>query len=108
MTQVNIDVVNGVTVVSVSGHAGYSNDGKDIVCSAISTITQSLLQTLKYYQQQGKCRILSENIAEDAGAVLFSFKSSATSETDALMSMAQMGYLMLEKSYPKNISVNIN
>lgn len=36
MTTVNINTVNGITVVSVAGHAEYSKDHKDIVCAAIS------------------------------------------------------------------------
>lgn len=108
MTNVNIDVINGVTVVSVSGHAGYSNDGNDIVCAAISAITQSLLCALKYYEQEGKCKLTSEQIAKEAGAALFSFKSLDENITNSIMKMAEIGYLMIENSYPKNISVNIN
>ena len=108
MTCVNIENINGVTVISVSGHANYSNDGNDIVCAAISTITQSLLQTLKYYEEQDKCKVLSERIQEGLGCVLFSFKSLAECETEALLTMAVMGYSMLQNAYPKNISLNIN
>lgn len=106
MTSVDIETINGVTVVSIAGHAGYSNNGNDIVCAAISTVTQSLLQTLKYYEKQDKCKILSEQIKEGAGCCLFSFKSYSKAETDALINMALMGYTMLENAYPKNICVN--
>lgn len=107
MTSVDVQTINGVTVVSVAGHANYSNDHNDIVCAAISTITQSLLQTIKYYEELGKCKVISEQVKEDIGAVLFSFKSMDESVTDALMNMAKIGYLMLEKAYPKNICVNV-
>ncbi len=108
MTCVNVDKINGITVISVSGHANYSNDGNDIVCAAISTITQSLLQTLKYYEEQGKCKVLSEQIQESLGCCMFSFMSLSEIETDAILTMAMMGYSMLQNSYPKNISININ
>ena len=107
MTSVNIETVNGITIVSVAGHANYSQDHNDIVCASISTITQSLLQTLKYYEEKGKCKLVSEQIKEDIGTVLFSFMSRENTITDALLDMALMGYMMLEKAYPKNISVNI-
>lgn len=106
MTSVNIELINGITVVSVAGHAEYSKDHNDIVCAAISAITQSLMQAVKYYEELGKCKVLSEQVKEDIGAVLFSFKSKDKSVTDALLNMAKLGYLMLEKSYPKNICVN--
>lgn len=108
MTNVDIDVINGVTVVSVSGHAEYSNNGNDIVCAAISTITQSLLNTLKYYEQQDKCKLIDEQIFEEAGVALFSFKTMDKKITNSIMKMAEVGYLMIKNSYPKNISVNIN
>lgn len=106
MTAVNISDINGIKVISVSGHAGYSNNGDDIVCAAISTITQSLLQTLKYYEKIEKCKILSEQIKEDIGSCLFSFTSYSKPETDALLNMAVTGYVMLENTYPKNICVD--
>ena len=106
MTSVNIQTINGTTIVSVAGHAGY-NPGNDIVCASISTITLSLLQTLKYYEEQGMCKITSEKTKEDLGTALFSFKSRNKEVTDALLNMAEIGYMMLEKTYPKNISVNI-
>ncbi len=108
MTNVNIDNINGITVVSVSGHAGYSSQGDDIVCAALSTITQSLLETLKAYEKQGKCRLLSEELNEQLGCCLFSFKSSSKIETDALMNMAMTGFSMLENAYPKNIFLSVN
>lgn len=33
--------------VSVDGHAGYSEMGKDIVCAAVSALTQSLIHSLE-------------------------------------------------------------
>lgn len=108
MTTVNIDKTNNITVVAVAGHAEYSYDHNDIVCAAISAITQSLLQTMKYYEQQSKCKIISEQVKEDIGSVLFSFTSRDSAVTDALINMAAMGYMMLQNSYPKNICVNIS
>ena len=35
---------NGITV---SGHAGYAEKGKDIVCSAVSILEQTLLRSLE-------------------------------------------------------------
>ena len=33
--------------ISVVGHAGYAEPGKDIVCSGISTLTQTLIQAVE-------------------------------------------------------------
>lgn len=108
MTRVDADDINGVTVISVAGHAGYSNDGDDIVCAALSAITQSLLQTLKCYESIKKCKILSEQIKENVGCCLFSFISYSENETDALVNMAIIGYKMLQNTYPENVLVRDN
>lgn len=106
MTSVNIQTINGTTIISVAGHAGY-NPGNDIVCASISTITLSLLQTLKYYEEQGICKVLSNETKEDIGTALISYMSCDKEVTDAFLNMAEIGYMMLENAYPKNISVNI-
>lgn len=106
MTSVNIQTINGTTIVSVAGHAGY-NPGNDIVCASISAITLSLLQTLKYYEEQGICKVLKDETKENMGTALISYMSRDKEVTDALLNMAEIGYMMLENAYPKNISVNI-
>lgn len=106
MTSINITKVNDTVVVSLAGHAEYSKNGNDIVCAALSAITQSFLQTLKYYESKGKCIVKSEQIKEDIGTALFSFTSMSEKETDALLSMALIGYTMLKNTYPKNIFLN--
>ena len=106
MTSVDIQTINGVTIVSVAGHAGY-NPGNDIVCASISAITLSLLQTLKYYEKQGICRVLNDETKEDIGTALISYMSRNKEVTNAVLNMAEIGYMMLENTYPKNICVNI-
>lgn len=105
MTSVSIDEINGITVVSVSGHAGYSTEN-DIVCAALSAITESLLQSLLLYQESGKCKIISAEIKEDIGCCLFSFRSFSESETNAMMFMALNGYKMLHEAYPDCVTVS--
>lgn len=107
MTLVNIDKVNDVIVVSASGHAGYSSEN-DIVCAAISTVTQCFLQTIEYYESQYDCSILSKKINESAGCCLFSFKCYNTKVIDTVVKMAIIGYKMIQASYGDYISVNVN
>ena len=72
MTNVNIEKEKDIIVVAVLGHADYDTSGKDIVCAALSAITQSLLQALRYYEANGKCKLLT--VKESAGAMFFSFR----------------------------------
>ena len=42
MTNIQIKTKNNnIVAFTVSGHTGYDNYGKDILCSAVSSITQS-------------------------------------------------------------------
>ncbi len=43
MTEVSVRK-DGITV---SGHAGYAEAGKDIVCAGVTTLTQTLISSLK-------------------------------------------------------------
>lgn len=107
MTSINIDKVKDIIVVSVSGHAGYSAEN-DIVCASLSTITQSLLATLKAYADDKKVIIRNEQIKEDIGCCLFSFTPVSYPEIEAMLDMAIMGYMMLEQAYPKNVSLTVD
>lgn len=108
MTSVDIGRVNNAVIISVAGHAGYSDNGNDVVCAAISAITQSLLQALKIFENENKCIVTKAEIREDVGAAFFSFISMSETETDAILTMAIAGYKMLENTYPKNILINLD
>ena len=102
MTNVNIERKKDIIVVSVLGHADYDNSGKDIVCAALSAITQSLLQTLRYYEANGKCKLLA--VKENDGAMFFSFAIKDKKCIEPLLNMAVIGYKTLELSYPENVN----
>lgn len=102
MTNVNIEKEKEIIVVSVLGHADYDISGKDIVCAALSAITQSLLQALRYYEANGKCKLLT--VKESAGAMFFSFRIKDKKCIEPLLNMAVIGYKTLELSYPENVN----
>jgi uncharacterized protein YsxB (DUF464 family) len=45
-----------ITGYKVSGHAGYSEEGSDIVCSAVSALTQAPLLGETFETQSVLCR----------------------------------------------------
>lgn len=104
MTNVSIEREKDIIVVSVLGHADYDTSGKDIVCAALSAITQSLLQTLRYYEANGKCKLLVAK--ENDGAVFFSFGIMDENCIEPLLNMAVIGYQTLALSYPENVNTN--
>ena len=48
---INITFNNAKRTLTVEGHANYAESGKDIVCSAISVLTDTLIKTLKSHEQ---------------------------------------------------------
>lgn len=102
MTNVNIEREKDIIIVSVLGHADYGTSGKDIVCAALSAITQSLLQTLRYYEANEKCKLLV--VKENDGAVFFSFGIKDENCIEPLLNMAAIGYQTLALSYPENVN----
>lgn len=80
----------------VKGHANYAEHGKDIVCSAISAITQTAILGLDYYNgvtQKSKDGFLSVEIYKDDHT------------TDAIMKTMLLGLEEIEKQYPKYLQI---
>lgn len=67
--------------ISVSGHSGYSKDGKDIVCSAVSMLTQSLIESIEaltddkilYEISLGRVDIYYKNLSDRSKLLIDSF-----------------------------------
>lgn len=68
MIEIKIGKTNGcITFIEVSGHSGYSQEGSDIVCAAVSSVLWSTINgleallglPLKYHEKEGfaHCRI---------------------------------------------------
>lgn len=67
--------------ISVSGHAGYAEIGKDIVCAGVTALTQNLIKSLenltrdeiKYDISPGRADIYYENLSEEGKLLVDSF-----------------------------------
>lgn len=67
--------------ISVKGHAGYAPQGYDIVCSAVSALTQNLIQSIeeltadeiKYSMSPGTVDIQFGNLSERSKLLIDSF-----------------------------------
>ena len=69
------------TGITVDGHAEYAETGKDIVCAAVSALTQTLIAGIKsltedrisYEIKPGKVNIVVENLSKQAQLLVDSF-----------------------------------
>lgn len=67
--------------ISVQGHAGYAKPGKDIVCAGVSTLVQTLIQSveeltadkIQYSMQPGTVDIKFRDLSEQAQLLIDSF-----------------------------------
>ena len=67
--------------ITVSGHAGYAETGKDIVCAGVTALTQSLISSIKgltedkieYEISPGRADIHYGNLSEAGKLLVDSF-----------------------------------
>lgn len=67
--------------IEISGHAGYAELGKDIVCAAVTALTQTLIQSIEeftddeieYSISPGRVDINHGNLSEKSKTLVDSF-----------------------------------
>lgn len=82
--------------VSVTGHAGYAEHGKDIVCAGVTAVTYALALFLEKLDEGAKLRL----DPGDAHIVCRRGDRAA-----AAFDMAVCGYLAIANSYPQYVEV---
>lgn len=76
-----IEVNVSETGITIDGHAGYAEEGKDIVCSAVSTLAQNLIYSMEaltrdaisYRIVKGHINIEYKNLSEQGKLLVDSF-----------------------------------
>lgn len=83
--------------LTVNGHAGYAQHGEDIVCSAVSALTETLIARLlelnakfSYKKEPGAVEVAMQRVTYDAKEA-FRF--------------AVLGMQLIQAAYPKNVEV---
>lgn len=85
-------VVNvSTTGITVDGHAGFAEVGKDIICAAVSALIQGLIHSLEsltddeisYHIENGHIDINYENLSERGCLLVDSFFISVSDIQDA-------------------------
>ena len=108
MTKVQYSLKNGTHSLSVKGHSGYAERGRDIVCAGVSTLTQALAATLSANRES----LLSLDIESDESTASITIAAvpitGFESYVSALFSMALHGMELLSSSYPENVNLNVN
>lgn len=84
-------------VVTITGHAGYGEPGKDIVCAAVSVLVQTLAASAK--------QLTADHMEVEyrAGFARISYNGNLSEDTHLLMDSFFIGIQMIADTYPQYV-----
>jgi uncharacterized protein YsxB (DUF464 family) len=85
-----------------SGHAGYAESGKDIVCAGVSSLVLNMINSVEEFCED-KYML---DIDEDMGHVKFSFVDNPSYNAILLINSLELGIKGIEKTYSQHINLN--
>ena len=86
------------------GHAGYAEEGYDIICSAVSVLTINTINSLEQFTEDD----FQVEQAEDGGYLKLILGGEVSEQTELLMKSLILGLQTIEENYGKeflNISI---
>lgn len=90
----------------VTGHAGYGEPGKDIVCAAESILVQGLACALAAMDETVLEDFSVEGVAGSGCAVITATPTpGGFARVRGMFETACMGFLLLARHYPQNVRV---
>ena len=102
MVKVDIyrDKNGNIISYNVSGHAGVAEAGHDIICSAVSALTQAPLIGLEQYLK------LKPHYTVDEESGIFTLKlDEADANTQAILETMYLALLSVERQFPQFVRV---
>lgn len=81
----------------ITGHSGYGPEGQDIVCAAVSTLSQSLGQALL------DMGVKTDRIKFSPGEAEIRFQPDE--KTDGAMAVIRAGFRFLAAAYPSYVCI---
>ncbi|MDO4179193.1 MAG: ribosomal-processing cysteine protease Prp [Phascolarctobacterium sp.] len=86
----------------VSGHAGYAEEGQDIICSAVSALTQTPI-----YGLTNHLKLKPEvEINQDQGFLRVVLKEESNELTEAILETMLMGVESIARQCPKYVRIH--
>lgn len=90
--------------ICVTGHAGYDDYGKDIVCAAVSVLYITTVNSIKSFAGD---KIKVSSVKNKKGTQEFSFKDIPSEKAKLLCDSFMLGVGGIKKEYKDFISVEI-
>ena len=102
MIQIDYHVGDDTHALTITGLAGYSEHGNDIVCAGVSAITFTLLGFLENHKDD----IESISAQTESGRAHISCKGGE--KTALAFDMALIGLQQIAMKYPKHVTIDIH
>lgn len=105
---INITIVKqkqNILTIEATGHSGYDEKGKDIVCSAISTLTESLANGLTEIAKIDAQIVLDETIPHISITLPQNLTDEQLKNSQILMKSTYLGIKNVADGYPKFIKI---
>ncbi len=92
--------------LTVKGHAGCGEKGRDIVCAAVSILTYTLAKNVDTARERGERLDASIRLAEgDAHVLCTAGDSDAYRALLRVFRVIEEGYALLAESYPHHVTL---
>lgn len=85
----------------VSGHSGYARQGKDIVCSAVSVLTQNTVNSIEKFTED---EVKNFAVNEKEGFLHYELKT-VSKESGLLLDSMVLGIESIAESYGKYVQI---
>ena len=105
---INVTIVKKnqrIITIEATGHSGYAEAGSDIVCSAISTLTETLINGLVEVVKITPKYIIDEKIPHLSVTIPNGIEKDKQMQVDALMCTTYLGIKNVANGYRKYISI---
>ena len=81
--------------IEVSGHAGYDEPGRDIICAAVSALTLNMANSVEQFTEDA----FEGESEEETGRFSFRFTGTVSREGALLFESLVLGLTAIEESY---------
>ncbi len=101
MTRVLFREYYDKSVITVEGHSGFDERGKDIVCAGISTLLCTLINCLRDEESAGRIKLLRDIVRDGYICFEIEYFDYAKERTKAITETCVSGLYMLSEQYPE-------
>lgn len=79
----------------MDGHAGYADRGEDIICAAVSALTQNAVNSIEAFTEDA----FEADVSEEDGSLHVRFENTVSDDTRLLLDSLVLGLTSIQDSY---------